>query len=144
MAKKLTAGVLQGTAYREDLPVEWDGQEYEIEIRALSNKECTQVEELLQEGVYIKGHTGLKGKMRRSMDLDMKKNLQGRKDSDVKAVALGTTDEAITEKVVNDEFPQVLIKVIADRIKKISGIANEKDAEEFTEDEETPSEQERE
>ncbi|WP_373896384.1 hypothetical protein [Virgibacillus sp. CBA3643] len=142
MAKKLTAGVLNGTAYKENFVVEMNGEEFEVEIKALGNSDATAVEELTQEGITMKGKPGLKGKMTRQMDFDTKSNLRGRNQSDVKAVALGTTDETITEEVVENEFPRKITKDIAGRVKQISGIGNQKEVEEFTEDNEegtTPS-----
>lgn len=123
MVKKLTAGVLQGTSYRENMKVEWNGETYEIEIRALNNSEASQIEVLMQEGVTMKGRSGRGGQLEQTMDFDTAKNLLGRKKADVKAVVLGTTDEAITEKVVQNEFPPVLVEQIANRIREISGIA---------------------
>lgn len=139
MAKKLTAGVLDGKQFKEMFKVQWDEEEFEIEIRALGNSEATQVEELTQEGVTIKGKPGIKGKMQRHMDFDTKANLRGRNKADVKAVVLGTTDESVTDEVVENQFPKKLTKEIADRIKQISGIGNEKEVDEFAEGEETPS-----
>lgn len=123
LVKKLTAGVLQGTSYRENMKVEWNGETYEIEIRALNNSEASQIEVLMQEGVTMKGRSGRGGQLEQTMDFDTAKNLLGRKKADVKAVVLGTTDEAITEKVVQNEFPPVLVEQIANRIREISGIA---------------------
>jgi hypothetical protein len=141
LAKKLTAGVLQGNAYRETMEVEWDGETYEVEIKPLTNKEASEVEALMQEGVTVKGKPGIKGKMQRTMDFDTRKNTFGRYDSDIKAVALGTTEKSITEDVVDKEFPPKLVKEIAKRVKQITGIGNQEEVEEFNEDVENPSEQ---
>lgn len=124
MAKKLTAGVLQGTAYRETITVEWMGEQYEVDIRPLNNKEATEVEALMQEGINIKATQGAGGNIRRNMrfEFDSKANLKGRRKADVLAVAYGTVDESITIDVVENEFPPKLISEIADRIKEISGI----------------------
>lgn len=139
LVKKLTAGVLQGTNYRENMQVEWDGETYEIEIRALNNREASEVEALMQEGVNIKGRAGRGGNIERIMDFDAKQNLIGRKESDIKAIALGTTDESITESVVANEFPPKLVNEIGGRIKQITGIGNIEEIEGFSEGEDTPS-----
>ena len=144
LSKKLTAGVLQGASYKETMQVEWQGDTFEIEIRALTNREATEIEALMQEGVTIKGKPGIKGRMERVMDFDTRKNTFGRNQADVKAVALGTVDESITEEVVENEFPHKLVKEIAQRIKEITGIGNQEDIEEFNEGEENPSHQDRE
>lgn len=123
MVKKLTAGVLQGTEFKESMQVEWNEQTFEVEIRALSNSESAEVESLMQEGINVKGKTGKGGKMDRVMDFDTKKNFLGRSQSDIKAVSLGTTDKSITKEVVEKEFPPKLVKEIANRIKEITGIA---------------------
>lgn len=137
MAKKLTAGVLQGKAYKEKFNFDWNNEEFEIEIRPLDNKEAMDIEELTQEGITIKGKPGLNGKMTRQMDFDTKKNLRGRRQSDILAVALGSTDESITKEVVELEFPAEVVTKIADRIKQISGINSKESAEELVEDEES-------
>lgn len=144
LAKKLTAGVLQGASYTETMEVEWNDEKFEIEIRALNNKQASEVEALMQEGVTVKGKTGIKGKMERIMDFDTKKNMFGRYQSDVKAVALGTTDTSLTEEVVENEFPPKLVKEIAKRIREITGIGKQDDVEGFNEGEENPSQQDRE
>jgi hypothetical protein len=138
MAKKLTAGVLQGAQYREKMNVEWLGEIYEIEIRPLMNNEASEIEALLQEGVSVKGKPGIKGRMERVVDFDTKKNTYGRYKADIKAVAYGTTDESLTEEVIEREFPRKLVKEIAERIKKISGIGNDEEVEEFNEGVDNP------
>src|SRR5699024_478065 len=127
------AGVLQGVSYTETMQVEWQGEQFEIEIRPLNNKEASKVEALMQEGVSVKGKPGMKGKMERVMDFDTKANLMGRNESDIEAVALGTTDKSITKKVVENEFPPKLVKEIATQIKNITGINIGKEIEEFNE-----------
>lgn len=144
MAKKLTAGVLQGTSYAETMTVEWQGEEFEVEIKPLNNSQASEVEALMQEGITMKGKPGMKGKVERHMDFDTKKNLFGRNRSDIKAVALGTTDESLTEQVVESEFPPKLVKEIAERIKQITGISNKKEVEDFNEGVENPSDADRE
>lgn len=139
LVKKLTAGVLQGASYTENMSVEWQGDQFEIEIKALSNKEASEVEALMQKGVKVQGKTGIGGKMQRVMDFDTTENTYGRYASDVKAVALGTTDKTLTEKVVENEFPPKLVKEIASRVKQITGIGNEGEIEEFNEGKENPS-----
>lgn len=141
MAKKLTAGVLQGASYTETMKVTWGEDTFEVEIRALNNNEASEIQSLMQEGVNIKGKPGKGGKMERSMDIDMKAVLKGKNHSDIKAVALGTTDKSLTEKVVTNEFPPKLVKEIGNRIKEITGIKEDKDIEEFNEGEENPSNQ---
>ncbi|REJ18645.1 MAG: hypothetical protein C6W57_03275 [Caldibacillus debilis] len=133
MAKRLTAGVLNGTAYREIMQVEWAGEEFEVEIRPLNNAEATRVEELMQEGITINAREGLKGKMVRQMAFDYKANYRGRKKADILTVALGTVDDSITEEVVEKEFPPKLVREIAQRIQKISGIGNDEEIEQLTE-----------
>lgn len=142
MAKKLTAGVLKGTAYRENFKVEWQGEEYEVEIRPLNNQESLQVQELLQEGITIKAKPSINGQLARMMDFDTKANLRGRAKADVKTVELGTIDETITQDVVEKEFPPKLVSEIANRIRQISGIGNQQEVEEFNEGKENPSNEE--
>lgn len=144
MAKKLTAGVLQGTAYTETMTVKWQGEEYEIEIKALNNKQASEIEALLQSGVTVKGKPGIKGRMERVIDFDTKENTYGRYKADIKTVAMGTTDESITEKVVEEEFPPKLVKEIAQRIRQITGIGNQDEIESFNEGEDNPSNSDRE
>lgn len=139
LAKKLTAGVLQGSAYTETMEVEWMGETFEVEIKPLTNKEASEVEALMQEGVTVKGKPGIKGRMERVMDFDTRKNTFGRYRSDVKAVALGTTDKSITEEVVENEFPPKIVKEIAQRVKQITGIGNQEEIDEFNEGVENPS-----
>lgn len=143
LVKKLTAGVLQGASYTENMKVEWQGEQFEIEIKALSNKEASEVEALMQKGVKVQGKPGIGGKMQRVMDFDTTENTYGRYASDVKAVALGTTDKSLTEKVVENEFPPKLVKEIASRVKQITGIGNEEDVDEFNEGKENPSDSDR-
>lgn len=138
MAKKLTAGVLQGTAYKETMQVEWMGQDYEIEIRALSNSEANEVEALMQEGIKINSERVKGGRMERVMDFDTKENLFGRNKSDIKAVALGTTDKSITEKVVENEFPPKLVREIGQRIKQVTGIRVDSQVEDFNDGKDSP------
>lgn len=142
LVKKLTAGVLQGTEFTESMQVEWLGEQFEIEIRPLNNTEAGEVQALMQEGITVKGKPGRNGKMERQMDFDTKANLLGRNKSDVKAVALGTTDKSLTEKVIENEFPPKLVKEIGQRIKEITGIEIEKQGESleaFNEGKENPS-----
>lgn len=140
MGKRLTAGVLQGASYTEVMrDLEFNGEYYDVEIRALTNSEATEVEELTQEGIFVKASNGINGRMNRSMNFDTKANFRGRKKADIKAVALGTLDPSITEEVVEKEFPPKFVKEIANRIKQISGIGNQEEVEEFSEGEETPS-----
>jgi len=139
MTKKLTAGVLQGAQYTELMELVWQGEAFEVEIKPLTNKQASEVEALMQEGVTVKGKPGIKGKMERVMDFDTRKNTFGRNESDVKAVSLGTSDESITEDVVNDQFPHKLVKEIAAQVKKITGIGNQEDTDKFNEGEDTPS-----
>lgn len=144
MAKKLTAGVLQGSHYTEVMEVTWQGEQFEVEIKPLTNKEASEVEALMQEGVTIKGKPGIKGRMERIMDFDTRKNTFGRNQADVKAVALGTVDESITEDVVENEFPHKLVKEIAAQVKRISGIGNQEEVEAFNDGEDNPSDRDRE
>ena len=139
MAKKLTAGVLQGNQYTEVMELSWQEEAFEVEIKPLTNKEASEIEALLQEGVTVKGKPGIKGKMERVMDFDTRKNTQGRYQADIKAVAFGTVDESITEEVVDSQFPPKLVKEIAAQVKKITGIGNQEDVSEFNEGEESPS-----
>lgn len=141
MAKKLTAGVLQGTAYRETMTVEWQGEEYEIDIRPLSNKEASEIEALFQKGVKLRGKPGIKGRIERVMDFDFEQNTYGRYEADIKTVAFGTVDTSITVEVVEKEFPPKLVKEIAQRIRQISGIGNQDEIDEFNEGVDDPSEQ---
>ncbi|MED3647772.1 hypothetical protein P4475_13365 [Halalkalibacterium halodurans] len=142
MGKKLTAGVLQGAKYTETMSIEWQGEVYDVEIRALTNAEATQVEELQQEGVIVKTSPGIKGKMNRTINVDPKANFRGRKQADLKAVALGTVDSSLTEEVIEKEFPPKFVNEIAERIRKISGIGNQNEIEEFNQGEESPSDKE--
>lgn len=144
LVKKLTAGVLQGASYTETMQVEWQGEKFEVEIKALTNKEASEVEALMQKGVRVQGKPGIGGKMQRVMDFDTTENTYGRYASDVKAVALGTTDESITEKVVENEFPPKLVKEIASQVKRITGIGNQDEIDEFNEGKENPSDSDRE
>jgi len=144
MAKKLTAGVLQGNQYTEVMEVVWQGESFEIEIKPLNNKQASEIEALMQEGVTVKGKPGMKGKMERVMDFDTRKNTFGRYQADMKAVCLGTTDESITEEVVENQFPPKLVKEISAQVKKITGIGNQEDTDEFNEGEDTPSDGNRE
>lgn len=144
MAKKLTAGILQGASYTEVMEVEWQGEKFEIEIKALTNKQSSEIEALMQEGVDMKGKPGMKGKMERVMDFDLKKNAMGRYESNLKTVALGTTDESLTEKVIENEFPPKLVKEISARIRQITGIGNKDEIEGFNEGGENPSDSDRE
>ena len=139
LAKKLTAGVLQGASYTETMQVEWQGETFEIEIKALTNKQAAEVEALMQEGVIIKGKPGIKGRIERIMDFDTRKNAFGRYESDVKAVEYGTTDPSITREVIENEFPPKLVKEIANRIKQITGIGNQDEIKGFNEGEDNPS-----
>lgn len=139
MAKKLTAGVLQGASYTETMQVEWNNEKYEIEIRALNNTEASGVEALMQEGINVKGKAGRGGKIEQVMNFDSKQNLIGRRKSDIKAVALGTTDKSITEEVVENEFPPALVEEISSRIKQITGIANVDEIQDFTDGKQNPS-----
>ncbi|KQB92103.1 hypothetical protein AB4J90_11900 [Geobacillus thermodenitrificans] len=133
MARKLTAGVLNGTAYQETMIVTWNGEEFEVDIRPLNNKEATEIEELLQEGVTVKGTPTLKGKMAQTLHFDSKANLRGRKRAAIKAVAYGTVDPMITEQVVENEFPPKLVDEIAERIYAITGIGNKQQVQEAVE-----------
>lgn len=134
MAKKLTAGVLQGTAYRETMRIEWQGEEFEVDIRPLSNKETSEIEALMKEGVIVRAKPGIKGRMERVIDFNSVANTKARYDADIKTVAFGTVDEAITEEVVEKEFPPKLVKEIAKRIRQITGIDDEIDeVEDFNE-----------
>lgn len=144
MAKKLTAGVLQGKQYTETIEVELGQETFEVEITPLNNKEATEIEALSQEGVSVKGKPGRGGKMERVMDFDTRKNTFGRNQADVKAVALGTVDESITEEVVENEFPHKLVKEIAMHVKRISGIGNQEEVEDFNDGEDNPSDKSRE
>lgn len=139
MAKKLSAGVLQGTDYKENFEVTWNDEKFEVEIRALDNEESSSVEELTQEGINLKAKPGINGKMTRSMDFDMKANFRGRKESNIKAVVLGTIDESITDKVVRKEFPPNITEEIGERVKQISGIEDTQEVEDFNEGKENPS-----
>lgn len=136
MAKKLTAGVLNGTAYQETMTVTWNGEEFEVDIRPLNNKEALEVEELMQEGVSVKGTPTLKGKMTQTLQFDTKANLRGRKRAAVKAVAYGTVDPMITEQVVENEFPPKLVDEIAARIYEITGIDNKQQIQDAVENDE--------
>ncbi|MGG4405804.1 hypothetical protein ABEP13_08065 [Geobacillus stearothermophilus] len=136
MAKKLTAGVLNGTAYQETLTVTWNGEEFEVDIRPLNNKEAMEIEELLQEGVAVKGTPTLKGKMTQTIQFDTKANLRGRKRAAIKAVAYGTVDPMITEQVVENEFPPKLVEDIAARIYELTGIGNKQQILEAVENDE--------
>lgn len=136
MAKKLTAGVLNGTAYQETLTVTWNGEEFEVDIRPLNNKEALEIEELLQEGVVVKGTPTLKGKMTQTLQFDTKANLRGRKRAAIKAVAYGTIDPMITEQVVENEFPPKLVEDIAARIYELTGIGNKQQIQEAVENDE--------
>lgn len=139
MAKKLTAGVLQGNQYTELMEIVWQGEQFEVEIKPLTNKEASEVEALMQEGVIVKGKPGIKGRMERVMDFDTRKNTFGRNQADVLAVAYGTVDESITQEVVETEFPHKMVKEIAARIKQISGIGNQEEVEDFNDGEDNPS-----
>ncbi|UOQ43351.1 hypothetical protein MUN89_15680 [Halobacillus salinarum] len=142
MAKKLTAGVLQGKSYTETMKdLEFNGEMFELEIRALDNEEATKVQTPSNEGVYVKMKPGLKGKMTRNVDLNMKENFRGQQESNYLAVAYGTTDESITYEVVKSEFPRKLVKEIAERVKQISGISNPEEVKGFSEGEDTPSDE---
>ncbi|MED3733894.1 hypothetical protein [Geobacillus stearothermophilus] len=136
MAKKLTAGVLNGTAYQETLTVTWNGEEFEVDIRPLNNKEALEIEELMQEGVSVKGTPTLKGKMTQTLQFDTKANLRGRKRAAIKAVAYGTVDPMITEQVVENEFPPKLVEGIAARIYELTGIGNKQQIQEAVENDE--------
>lgn len=148
LAKKLTAGVLQGASYTENMQIEWQGEEFEVEIKPLTNKEASEVQAMAQEGINIKGKPGRGGKMEQHMDMDSKANTIARFASDVKVVALGTTDESLTEKVVEKEFPRKLVIDISTRIREISGISKEDEDDErikdFNEGKENPRDSDRE
>lgn len=133
MAKKLTAGVLQGKQYTETIEVELGQETYELEITPLNNKEATEIEVLSQEGVSVKGKPGRGGKMERIMDFDTKKNAYGRNAGNIKAIAYGTVDESLTEEVIAEQFPHKLVKEISERIKEISGIGNQDEVGELNE-----------
>jgi hypothetical protein len=120
MAKTLTAGALNGTAYKEKMTVEWQGEQYEVEIRPLNNKEATEVEAAMQEGLEIKGEPGRAKQT--TMTFDAKAAFIGKKKSDILAVAFGTTDASITAEVAEKEFPPQIIEAIATRVKELSGI----------------------
>ena len=139
MAKKLTAGVLQGNQYTEVMELAWQGEQFEVEIKPLTNKQASEVEALMQEGVTVKGKPGIKGRMERVMDFDTRKNTFGRNQADVLAVALGTVDESITKEVVENEFPRKMVKEIAAQVKRISGIGNQEEVESFNDGEDNPS-----
>ncbi|OPX00650.1 hypothetical protein [Geobacillus sp. LEMMY01] len=136
MAKKLTAGVLNGTAHQETMTVTWNGEEFEVDIRPLNNKEALEIEELMQEGVSVKGTPTLKGKMTQTLQFDTKANLRGRKRAAIKAVAYGTVDPMITEQVVENEFPPKLVDEIAARIYELTGIGNKQQIQEAVENDE--------
>ena len=140
MAKKLTAGVLNGSQYTETMQLEWNGEKYELEIKPLTNKQASEIEVLLQEGISIKGKPSINGRIERLMDFDMRKNTYGRYKANVLTVVYGTVDEAITEKVVENEFPPKLIRHIAERIRVSTGIGQDEDIENFNEGLENPSE----
>lgn len=133
MAKRLTAGVLNGTAHRELVKLEWLGEEYEVEIRPLNNKEATMIEELLQDGMNIDIREAPNGKMMKRVNFDNKANFKSRKKADILTVAMGTVDDSITEEVVENEFPPKFVTEIAEAVRKISGIGNEDEIEEFNE-----------
>lgn len=141
--KKLTAGVLQGTSYTKSITVEWMGEEYEVDIKPLSNKQASIIEALMQKGVIVKGKPGIKGRMERVIDFDTTENTKGRYEADVKTVALGTVDESITEEVVENQFPPKIVKEIAKEIRKITGIGEQEEIEVFNEGEENPSDESR-
>lgn len=148
MVKKLTAGVLQGAEYTETIQVKWLEDTFEVEIKSLTNTQASEVQALTQEGVNIKGKAGRGGKMERVMNFDTTKSVLGRNKANIKAVAMGTTDKSITEKVVENEFPPKIVQEIAERVKEITGIKDEDEDEnqvaEFNEGKENPSNSDRE
>lgn len=129
MATRLTAGVLQGTKHEEQFAFDWGGEEYTVEVHPLSNKQAADVEALSQQGMGVKANAMGNGKMHRSMSVDMNKMVHGRSQSDVLAVALGTSDESLTEEVVGSEFPPGVVRQIADRVRTITGMDNPDDEE---------------
>ena len=139
MAKKLTADLLQGTSFKTTVKVDFLGETYEVDIQPLNNEQAGEVERLMQDGVDVKMKPGMKGKMQQHMDIDTKKQLTGKQNADVKAVAFGTVDKGINEEFVSKQFPAKLIRDIAKEVRLISGIGNKKEIEEFVEGEENPS-----
>lgn len=133
MAKRLTAGVLNGTAYRELFNFEWQGEEYEVEIRPLNNEEALKVEECMQEGVTVDVKEGPQKKLLKRVHFDSKENFRGRRKADILAVALGTVDPSITVDVVDREIPPKVVREIAQRILQISGIGNDEEIQDFAE-----------
>lgn len=140
MATKLTKGALQGKQFTDTVTVDVFGEKFDVDIRPLSGPEAEQVESLMQAGTDLKGR-GSQGRMEQSMSIDMAKNSKGRKDSDIKACAYGTVDEEFTEASIKEDWPNVLITQVAEKVKTLSGIGNADDVDSFPGGGEEESEQ---
>ena len=138
MAKKLTAEVLQGISYNKTIEVEINQETFEVDVRPLTSAESYQIEALLQQGLNIKMKPSAKGKMSREVDINTDKQVKGKHQADVKAVALGTVDDSLDEDTVK-KLPSQAVKQIAQEILQISGIGNQKAVQDFVEGEENPS-----
>lgn len=131
MAEKLTKSLLLGKEFNKTIIVNVFDEELQLDIRPLTGPEAEQIEANMQAGTDMKGQQGKNGKMEQSMSIDIKKNNKGRKDSDIKACALGTVDEEFTEDVIKSTWPNALVKQVAKQVKELSGVGNQADVERF-------------
>lgn len=122
---KLVPGVLNGAKHTEIVEVEFDGQTYEVEIRALRHSEAAVIQALLSKGFKMK--TGGTGLNKDAVDIDMATTVQAQFEAQLEAAARGTIEDGFTKEYIDAQWSSEWIQKVGDQVMKISGIGNKKE-----------------
>lgn len=120
----LKPGMLAGVQYKEVFEVEYEGEKYEVEIRALKHTEASEIQAILATGIKLVGP-------RNDVQVDTEKMTLAQFKAQLKATAFGTVEAGFTEAVIENEWPSELISKVGARIMTISGIGNPEEVKTF-------------
>ncbi len=126
----LKPGMLNGVLYKEIMKLKYDETEFEIEIKAMTHNQSTQIQAIMQQGIEItNGFKPLEDFS--NVKLDTEKNLEASNRALLLSCEYGTVNPEWNQFNIDAEWPSEWVKEVGNRVMIISGIGDAKAVEQF-------------